>query len=136
MGSEMCIRDRIEVDNFSMKEKQVIVKNYLLPKLYKTYNISTEKITFTDDIIDYIIDYKGCQKNEKGIRNIIRRFENIISKLNIVLITGKVADDIHTSLKNIKNNQFPIVVDKQMADDLVSKRIGSGIPPPPSGMYS
>ena len=80
----------------------------------------------------------GPKKPQEKIllSNVKEKTENIISKLNIVLITGKVADDIHTSLKNIKNNQFPIVVDKQMADDLVSKRVTSGIPPPPSGMYS
>lgn len=126
----------IEVDNFKMDEKRVIVKDYLLPKLYKTYNISSEKINFSEEIIDYIIDFKGCQKNEKGIRNVIRRFENIISKLNIVLITGKNADDIHTSLKNIKTDSLPINVDKEIVDKLVTKRSNTNNPPPPVGMYS
>lgn len=126
----------IEVDNFTMKDKHIIVKDYLLPKLFKNYNIPNDKIILPDDIIEYIIDYKGCQSNEKGIRNVIRRFENIVAKLNIMLLTGKNADDIHTSLKNIKSTTFPITIDRQIADDLVSKRVVNRIPPPPAGMYS
>ena len=65
----------------------------------------------------------------------IRRFENIISKLNIVLLPGKNSNDIHTSLKNININNFPIEITKTIVDDLVLKRSNSNSPPP-FGMYS
>jgi ATP-dependent Lon protease len=125
----------IEVDNFKLEEKKVIVKNYIIPRLFENYNITSNQISFTQDIIDYIVDYKGCHKQEKGIRNIIRRFENVISKLNIVLLTGKNNNDIHSSLKNININKLPITIDKSIVDDLVIKR-GNGNNPPPFGMYS
>ena len=125
----------IEVDNFKLEEKKVIVKDYVIPRLFENYNINSEQIDFTQEIIDYIVDYKGCHKQEKGIRNIIRRFENIISKLNIVLLTGKNNNDIHSSLKNININKLPITIDKSIVDDLVLKR-GNGNNAPPFGMYS
>jgi hypothetical protein len=125
----------IEVDNFKIEEKKVIVKNYIIPKLFETYNINKEQINFSQEIIDYIVDYKGCHKNEKGIRNVIRRFENIISKLNIILLTGKSSNEIHTSLKNIDISKLPIEINKSIVDDLVLKR-GNGNHAPPFGMYS
>lgn len=125
----------IEVDNFKIDEKKVIVKDYIIPKLFETYNINKEKVNFSQEIIDYIIDYKGCHKEEKGIRNVIRRFENIISKLNIVLLTGKSSNEIHTSLKNIDISKLPIEINKSIVDDLVLKR-GNRNNAPPVGMYS
>lgn len=125
----------IEVDNFKIEEKKVIVKDYIIPKLFETYNINKEQINFSQEIIDYIVDYKGCHKNEKGIRNVIRRFENIISKLNIILLTGKSSNEIHTSLKNIDISKLPIEINKSIVDDLVLKR-GNGNHAPPFGMYS
>lgn len=125
----------IEVDNFKIDEKKVIVKDYIIPKLFETYNINKEQVNFSQEIIDYIIDYKGCHKEEKGIRNVIRRFENIISKLNIVLLTGKSSNEIHTSLKNIDISKLPIEINKSIVDDLVLKR-GNRNNAPPVGMYS
>lgn len=125
----------IEVDNFKIEEKKVIVKDYIIPKLFETYNINKEQINFSQEIIDYIVDYKGCHKNEKGIRNVIRRFENIISKLNIILLTGKSSNEIHTSLKNIDISKLPIEINKSIVDDLVLKR-GNENHAPPFGMYS
>ena len=125
----------IEVDNFKLEEKKVIVKNYIIPRLFENYNISSEQINFTQEIIDYIIDYRGFHKQEKGIRNIIRRFENIISKLNIVLLTGKNNNDIHSSLKNINIKKLPITIDKLIVDELVMKRDNRNNTPP-FGMYS
>ena len=125
----------IEVDNFKIDEKKVIVKDYIIPKLFETYNINKEQVNFSQEIIDYIVDYKGCHKDEKGIRNVIRRFENIISKLNIVLLTGKSSNEIHTSLKNIDISKLPIEINKSIVDDLVLKR-GNRNNAPPIGMYS
>ena len=125
----------IEVDNFKLDEKKVIVTDYIIPRLLNTYNINKDQLLFNPEIIDYIVNYKDCHKEEKGIRNVIRRFENIISKLNIVLLTGRNSNDIHTSLKNINIDNFPIEITKNIVDDLVLKR-GNGNSPPPFGMYS
>jgi len=125
----------IEVDNFKMEEKKVIVKDYIIPKLFDSYNITKNQVNFSQEIIDYIVDYKGCHKYEKGIRNVIRRFENVISKLNIILLTGKRSNEIHTSLKNIDISKLPIEINKSIVDDLVLKR-GNRNSAPPVGMYS
>ena len=80
--------DRMElilVEGFNNKEKMIICKNYILPELYKSYNIDTNRIIFDDDILNYIISFRDSS-NEKGIRNVKRRLENIISKLNILLL--------------------------------------------------
>ena len=125
----------IEVDSFNLDEKKVIVKDYILPKLFNSYNITDKQVNFNQEIIDYVIDYRGCHKEEKGIRNVIRRFENIVSKINIVLLTGRSSSEIHTSLKNIDISKLPIDITKNIVDDLVLKR-GNKTNTPPFGMYS
>ena len=53
----------IKVDSFNLDEK-VIVKDYILPKLFNSYNITDKQVNFNQEIIDYVIDYR-CHKEEK-----------------------------------------------------------------------
>ena len=76
------LKDRMYVINtegFNNKDKIKISKEYLLPELYKNYSL--DKIIFTDNILDIIIN--NHTENEKGVRNLKRCLETIISKINI-----------------------------------------------------
>lgn len=74
------LKDRLEIielSSYTLFEKVNILKNYLLPKLIKQYNIKT-KIIISDDIIINII--KGWTK-EAGVRELERIFTKIIRKI-------------------------------------------------------
>lgn len=45
----------IYVDGYTFEDKIIIVKDYLLPKIYDKYNLSKEKYIFNDNIIKKII---------------------------------------------------------------------------------
>ena len=132
--------DRMEViyvNGFSLEEKLIISKNFLLPDLFKNYNIKSNDILFNDDNLKYIINYNNCSTQEKGVRNIKRRFENIISKLNILLLTKNKINNIHNKLEsitNLKNLSFPLQITKEIIDSLVNDNNQNN--KPPFGMYS
>lgn len=130
--------DRMEpilVEGFTLKEKRVIAKDYTLPRLYKEYNVDPKNVVFDDNVIDYIINYKDNHNKEKGVRSMNRRIENIISKLNILLLTKKKINGVHknlSKLEGLNNISFPIKVNNDMVNKLVNKIKEDR---PPMGMY-
>ena len=83
---------KIKTDGFNSKSKLTISKNYLIPKLLKEFNFNQDDITFNDDALLSIVN-NYCDE-EKGVRNLKRNIETIISKLNIMryLTPDKVKD--------------------------------------------
>ena len=73
---------KIKTDGFDNKSKTTIAKDYLVPRLMKEYNIAEEKVTFSDESILAIIDH--YTDKEKGVRNLKRCLETIISKINVL----------------------------------------------------
>jgi hypothetical protein len=127
----------INVNGFDLKEKMNIAKNYLLPELLNNYNIMDNQIIFNDDIINYIVNFNSCGSEEKGVRNIKRRLENIISKLNILILTKEKSEKLHTKLDKVcKNRQivFPLELTRDIVDILINDGVKDT--PPPFGMYS
>lgn len=97
------LKDRmhqIKMDKFSSDEKVIISQDYLLPELYKEYDISNSEIIFTDEIIRCIVG-KTIEK-EDGVRGVRKRLETIISKLNVVKWLIKRNSNINNDI--IKND--------------------------------
>lgn len=79
------LKDRLSIirlKGYDDKDKKVIVKNYVLPKLFELYKAPKEALTIPDDVIDRMI--KEFSKEEKGVRSLIRGFEQLFSRLNIL----------------------------------------------------
>ena len=73
---------RIKTDGFDSKSKLTIAKDYLVPRLLKDYNINKEYVSFSDDAINNLINH--YTNKEKGVRNLKRCLETIISKINVL----------------------------------------------------
>ena len=86
----------IKVDSFKIDEKVIIAQDYLLPKIYEAVNIRNNQVIFSNDIIKYIIN--NFTNNEKGVRNLKRCLETILSKLNVIRLTQ--LDNIESTLIN------------------------------------
>ena len=102
------LKDRMYVINtegFNNKDKIKISKEYLLPELYKNYSL--DKIIFTDNILDIIIN--NHTENEKGVRNLKRCLETIISKINIYNLSYNSDIDLGFTLENYK---FPLEINE------------------------
>jgi ATP-dependent Lon protease len=74
---------RIQTKGYDSKEKTVITKNYLLPKIREQVKFSTEDIIIPDDTIQYLVSSTKFTKNEEGVRNLKRCLEIIYTKLNL-----------------------------------------------------
>ncbi len=73
---------KINVDGYSQKEKLIIAKNHLIKEIIVEYNIQESDIIFKDDILNYIIE--KTSNEEKGVRNLKRSLNNIISWINMM----------------------------------------------------
>ena len=141
--------DLIKVAKFDNKEKNIITRDYLLPDIYSKYAIQPDQVIFDEECIDYIVNFKGIGEKEQGVRNIKRRIENIIAKLNILYITSGNSDSeqqksIHSmmcKIKDICDNDtiFPLKLSIKIIDILSSintYNIDSNDSNPPFFMYS
>jgi ATP-dependent Lon protease len=117
------LKDRMYVINtkgFNTDDKIQITNKYLLPQLLDTFKFQ-ENIIFTEDIIKFIID--NYTNNEKGVRNLKRCFETIISKVNMYdMLYNK--DDDSTDIKlpyTLKEFQIPYKIKEEDLDILLKK---------------
>lgn len=77
------LRDRmikIKTDGYTTNDKITICNGYMVPELLKQYNLTGNDVHFNDEIIKEII---GTIDTEKGVRNLKRALEDIISNLNL-----------------------------------------------------
>lgn len=127
---DSILKDRMNVintDGFNNKEKRKITREYLLPGIYKEYNLKKEDIVFEDDIINNIIE--NYTTNEKGVRNLKRCLYNIVSKINIwTMLSEEDKKDLPFKLNNV---DFPYTVTTDTCSTLL-KFNKSGAP---IGMY-
>jgi ATP-dependent Lon protease len=77
------LRDRltiVEFDKYGVQDKIHIAKNHLIHEVTTNIGLNCDDYVFNDEVIKYIID--KTSKDEDGIRNLKRGFENIFMKLN------------------------------------------------------
>ena len=114
------LKDRmynIETKGYGVKEKIIISKNYLIPKLEKELNMEKDSIDINEDIIKYLVEkFTG---DEKGVRNLKRCLEIVYSKLNLYYLMGNgtklFGEDI------VENIEFPYALDKSIVDKIINR---------------
>ncbi len=72
---------RIQTKGYDLKEKQIIAKNYLLPKIREQVGFAEGQIIIPDDVLSHIISNQA--KGEQGVRNLKRCLEIVHTKLNL-----------------------------------------------------
>jgi flagellar biosynthesis GTPase FlhF len=146
--------DRMEliyVKGFTPEEKLAITRNYILPEMLETYKLylptSTEQppqktpaVVFTDENLDYVINYENLSVKEQGVRQIKRRLEKICSQLNILkLVKGSWHKSIHSILDKLPEFtkgtlSWPLSLSNETLGTLLKiKSMKEDIPP--FGMY-
>ena len=105
---------RIQTKGYDSKEKLVIARDYLLPKIREQVNFNETDVIIPDETIQYIISNNGFTKEEAGVRNLKRCLEIIYTKLNLFRLVKPEAKlfgkdfDIEVS--------FPFTVTKKAVD--------------------
>jgi hypothetical protein len=123
---------KIETTGYKTKDKLIIAKDYLLPKIRDEIKFDSTSIVFCDEILEYIIN--EFTEKEDGVRNLKRCLEIVYKKLNLYRLMKPNINLFENSEGfKLKNKiSFPCILTKQMIDDLINKNTTKDIP---YGMY-
>ena len=108
---------RIQTKGYEKKQKIVISKEHLLPKIREQVKFEENDIIILDESIQYMID-NYCT-NEDGVRNLKRCLEIIYTKLNLYRLM-KPESNLFEEDMSIKVT-FPFTVTKDVVDKLIKK---------------
>ena len=72
---------RIHTAGYSTKDKLVIAKKHLIPRIAKNINFAPDEIKIPDDTLSYLIE--TFTEKEKGVRNLKRCLEILYTKINL-----------------------------------------------------
>jgi len=108
---------RIQTKGYESKEKIIISKNYLLPKIQEQVNFKDEDIIIPNETLEYIISNTALTNEEAGVRNLKRCLEIIYTKLNLFRL---IKSDSNIFGKDIELEvSFPFTVTKKVVDILI-----------------
>ena len=93
---------RIRTNGYETEDKIQIAKQYLIKELTEQFKFAPGDVAFTDQIIRYMINNKVSE--EKGVRNLKRAIEAIMSNVNL------------NALMSPHAAAFPVLVDEKMVD--------------------
>jgi len=108
---------RIMTNGYESKEKIVIAKQFMLPKIREQVNFQPEEIIIPEETIRYIVGAKHLTHEEAGVRNMKRCLEIIHTKLNLFRLM-KPEENLFS--KDIKMEvKFPMTVTSKEVDLLI-----------------
>ena len=108
---------RIQTEGYSEKQKTVIARDYLIPKIREQIKFTEEEIVVDDEIISYIIQsYTG---EEKGVRNMKRCLEIIFTKLNLYRLMKPGTNMFEEDMK--LKVEFPVKITQDIVRHLLKR---------------
>ena len=108
---------RIQTKGYEMKEKLVIARNYLLPKIREQVNFKEEDVIIPDETIKYIVSNEALTYKEDGVRNLKRCLEIVYTKLNLFRLVKNESKLFEEQMK--MEVKFPFTVEKEHVDIMI-----------------
>jgi ATP-dependent Lon protease len=111
------LRDRMTIINcggYDENDKKVILKNHIWPQIIQRLRFAESDIVLKDSAIEFIIS--ETSSTEKGVRNLIRTVEAMMTRLNMLRISS------HETMKDYSfymDVQFPFTIDQVVAKKLL-----------------
>jgi ATP-dependent Lon protease len=105
---------RIQTKGYDAKEKTIIARKYLLPKIREQVCFTEEEVIIPDDTIQYIVGNACLTNNEPGVRNLKRCLEIIHTKLNLFRLV-KSDTNLFSKEMDLKV-EFPFTVTRKHVD--------------------
>jgi endopeptidase La len=106
--------EEIDVSAYSPEDKIQITKDHLIKELSKDIGIEPGSVEISDDAIMYLVE---SFTNEPGVRELKRKLEKILTKLNVDRVYGR--DPFSKS--RVFSKHTPIVIDKLLTDKYLIK---------------
>ena len=130
---------KIQIDNYSLKEKLEITRTHLIREIFNQYCFTDSDIVFEDDAINYIVE---SSRSEQGMRDIKRKFEIVISRVNTLMLTNPEQEIVRLKYKELykyyHNVPKPVTIKRDHIDTLLLDSVTpseSDSRDPPFGMY-
>jgi ATP-dependent Lon protease len=117
------LRDRmykIMTNGYQVKEKVIIGKQYLIPKILQQIKFLPNDIVIPDSVLSYIIE--NFTQKEEGVRNLKRCLEVVHTKLNLFRLVKPNATTFFSKEINLKIN-FPHTLTTADVDILVKSEV-------------
>lgn len=108
---------RIITKGYEPKEKAIIARDFILPKIRQQVAFGDDELVIPDDTLEDIINNKSITKEEQGVRNLKRCLEIIHTKLNLFRLM-KPEKNIFAKDLDIQIS-FPVTVTKEHIKKLV-----------------
>jgi len=108
---------RIQTKGYDAKEKAIIARKFLLPKIREQVNFTAEDVIIPDETLDFIISSAGMTKKEEGVRNLKRCLEIIHTKVNLFRLM-KPDHNLFSKDMDMKIT-FPLTVLKKTVEGLI-----------------
>jgi ATP-dependent Lon protease len=108
---------RIQTKGYDAKEKIIIARNHLLPKIREQVNFSESDVEITEETLQYIISNKALTGEEAGVRNLKRCLEIIHTKLNLYRLMKPGSKLFGKEME--MEVSFPFTVTKKAVDFLI-----------------
>ena len=123
---------RIQTKGYDAKEKLVIARKHLLPKIREQVKFTEEEVIIPDDTIQYIVSSQNLTNDESGVRNLKRCLEIIHTKLNLFRLVKTGTENLFTKDIALKVS-FPFTVTRKDVDVFI--KTGDKVSPSMLAMY-
>jgi ATP-dependent Lon protease len=128
---------KIKVDNYNTIQKYEIAQKHIIPNVLQAYGFGQDDIRFSNNSISRIID---SSLGDKGMRDIKRKFEVIVSRINTLLLVNGEDGLINLRYKSLQEefSELPVNVTSEHVNLLLSDAMTtlSDNDRPPFHMYS
>ena len=114
---------RVQTKGYESKEKIVIAKDYLLPKIREQVMFKEDEIIIPNDTMKYII--ATHTEDEKGVRNLKRCLEIIYTKLNLYRLMRPGVNLFEKEMA--LEVSFPMTITNEIVDKLIIKSKDDGV---------
>jgi len=132
---------KIHIENYTNNEKFTIVKTHLISNVLNDYFFTKDDIIFPDETIHYIIKKSNENGENEGMRDIKRKLQIIVSRINTLLLTSSSDNIIKLSYNVLyeKYTTLPIQINNKDIDILLNNSDSNDnttFNQPPFGMYT
>lgn len=116
------LKDRIfviEIDGYTMSEKCIITRDYLLPRVCKNVGLNPNDITIDEDTVRYLVN-KFTTEDEldnNGVRYIEKKLGDFVNKIMFIVNTGSCFSDLSFSIT--RKLSYPVVITHELVDSLL-----------------
>ena len=119
---------RIHTKGYETKEKIIIARNHLIPKIEKNINFEQGQLVILDETLTNIIG--NFTENEKGVRNLKRCLEIVYTKINLFRLM-RPDSSLFEKVKVLKI-EYPFTITAEIVNKLLKNGDNGNLP---FGMY-